>query len=592
MKKQNILIAALLGALVFLGGCNKNPFSVKGGEITFGTSADGVLTRTEFGDYNDARSHQAINWLEGDQIRIVSDNAAVYNDGSDLHFADYKVTGVTNTAGGGISTAEIANVAANGLAWKDGYTGTYEFYAVYPSNTFIGDGQDYNGTTLGEVTATIPAEPAIATTTSTKYLKVVENKIQEVESADDAEYTYTVYAPDMTGAVMTAAATGVSENANAPQVKLAFKPAFTAIEINLTSGDADGFSVSEVSLSAGNEEGNADYLSGVFTMIAGDLTTAEADVDGNNATKSVTIKPSSAFNITATEGVTLTLLTLPVTNQKTLTLTVKTSAGTAKLQLNQGGSAYQFEAGKKYNINLLKLGGKFTYAIALAGKALPWTYNETETTFSENVQAKAIYVDGALETQESYTNAQTTIDLYGKATANHYEAYDTATNSEFKSYEEWVALGSGQDAYNEAHKTYYQLYYQLRNMDMSVSNPHFVVTFTPIAPLGGYWNLSAETAPSYGNTAQGGPEGFDIYLWDGESNVSAWSSGQIMNQEVELHIYPSAQRDPGKEYCMLIKAYFSPNKNGEPTYSADSEMQDVHGDGRFSYWKLVIPATE
>ena len=39
----------------------------------------------------------------------------------------------------------------------------------------------------------------------------------------------------------------------------------------------------------------------------------------------------------------------------------------------------------------------------------------------------------------------------------------------------------------------------------------------------------------------------------------------------------------------LIKAYFSPNKNGEPTYSADSEIQDAHKDGSFSFWRFVIP---
>ena len=127
---------------------------------------------------------------------------------------------------------------------------------------------------------------------------------------------------------------------------------------------------------------------------------------------------------------------------------------------------------------------------------------------------------------------------------------------------------------------------------MAPTDPHFEVTFTPMAPFGGYWNLSTADAPSFGNTSQGGAEGFQIFLDDGETLTDNWSSGQIMNQEVTLIIKPSAQRDPHKEYCMLIRASFSPNKNGEPAYSADSELQDVHGDGRYSYWKFVIPATE
>ena len=290
----------------------------------------------------------------------------------------------------------------------------------------------------------------------------------------------------------------------------------------------------------------------------------------------------------------MTLFTVPVTNSGVITLSVKTSEGTtAKLALldTDKKSAYKFEAGKKYRINLLKLGGKFTYAIALAGEALPWQYVEESTTYSENVQAKAFSIEGALETLESYTKAQSTIDLYGKETSNHYESYDTGTNSEFKTYAEWVALGSGQAAYNAAHPTYYQLHYQLRTLS-DPAKGFFEVTFTPIAPLGGYWSLSAEAAPSFGTTAQGGPEGFEIYLWDGESHLTNWNSGQIMNQTVTLHIFPAANRDTSKEYCMLLKSFFSPNKSGEPTYSADSELQDVHGDGRYSYWKFVIPATE
>ena len=586
MKKALTFLSAavLLGGAILTSSCNKNAFSLKGGAITFGTSADGITTRTEYGDYNDGRTHQAINWLENDVLRIVSDQAAV--SGSDLHYADYKVTGVTNTAGGGISTAEVANVGANGLSWKDGYDGAYAFYAVYPGTTAI----SADAATLGQVTGTISATPALAATATKKYIQVVDNKIQEVAAEADADYTYNEYAPDMSGAVMTAAATGVKENDGKPQVQLHFKPAFTAVEVNLTSADADGFSVSEVSLSSETAS-----LAGGFTMTAGADVATTGNVTPVDATHSVTLTPSSALAITDQEGIRLTFLILPVTNteDQVIALTVKTSDGTAKLALKQNGKAYQFQAGKKYNINFLKLGGKFTYAIALAGEVLPWTYLEESTIFSENVQSKPFSIEGAKENLDSYKKAEETVALYGKETSNHCEAYDTGENTDFKTYEEWVALGSGQAEYNEGHKTYYQLYYQIRRMDMDVTTPHFVVRFTPIAPLGGYWNLTAENAPSFGVSGQGGTEGFRIVYWDGESELdNNWNSGQIMNQEITLYIYPSAQRDPSKEYCMLIKSFFSPNKNGEPTYSADSEIQDVHGDGRYSYWKFVIPATE
>ena len=47
MKKQLILIAALLGALVLLGGCNKTGLTGKGGEITFGSVSNGTQTRAQ-----------------------------------------------------------------------------------------------------------------------------------------------------------------------------------------------------------------------------------------------------------------------------------------------------------------------------------------------------------------------------------------------------------------------------------------------------------------------------------------------------------------------------------------------------------------
>ena len=50
MKKQMILIATLLGALVLLGGCNKTGLAGKGGEITFGSVANGAQTRAQYGD--------------------------------------------------------------------------------------------------------------------------------------------------------------------------------------------------------------------------------------------------------------------------------------------------------------------------------------------------------------------------------------------------------------------------------------------------------------------------------------------------------------------------------------------------------------
>ena len=593
--------AAIAGAAL-LSGCSKSSFSHFGGnQVRFATVSGGsVSTKTAYGDDKDGK--QALNWVSGDVITIASPQAEVQNVGG--HASNYVVTLKEN--GEGVpSYGTVANEGSNGLAWLDTDPEKgYDFFGIYPKTS--------NAISVvpstGVVTATLPESQTNEASTETKSAGEGEDAI-----------TYTIYKPDMSLAFMSAAASEVSSSDN--PVQLVFYPSFTAFEFNVSSKDED-VEILSIQLVADDTDANIG-LSGTYTFNAGELasenkaslTTLNKTATLNLATTTEATESTEAtttgVTVTKTAGASFTLFTAPVANTKALKLRVtskdekgtKTSwvmltYATAGKDLDaetthSAGDPVIFEAGHKYRINMLKLdGNKWKYAIDLGGHVLPWIYSEESTVFSENVQAKAFSIEGALENLESYYNSEAVIALYGKSTQNNYEAFDTGTNTDFKSYEEWVALGSGQAAYNSAHPTYYQLYYQKRRMNMNVTNKHFEVQFTPMAPLGGYWFLTAEAAPSFGNTAQGGPEGFVIKLWDGESNLDNWSTGQIMNQTITLNIYPSETRDPRKEYCMIIKAYFSPNKNGEPVYSADSEIQDVHGDGRYSYWKFIIPATE
>ena len=94
MKKTSIIImwAALLAGALLTAGCNKAGFIGRGGQITFGTVAGEVGTKTAYG--NDfpggdaATTYQYINWLSGDYITIVSAESAVDTDGSGNHFAN------------------------------------------------------------------------------------------------------------------------------------------------------------------------------------------------------------------------------------------------------------------------------------------------------------------------------------------------------------------------------------------------------------------------------------------------------------------------------------------------------------------------
>ncbi len=342
MKKQTILIAALLGALVLLGGCNKTGLTGKGGEITFGSVSNGAQTRAQYGDDftnpNDNKLYTAINWQTGDIVRIISPEAAVTADGSNLHWADYTVKSVSVQADG--TSAALVNTNANGLSW----TGkeTYSFYSVYPS------------------TAPISLETATYAQVSADFIKAAQtlpsSSTTKTVGEGDAAITYTVYTPDVKSAVMTAVATGVKESDAKPQVVLHFKPAWTAVEFNLSSLD-DDIEITEVQLVA--DATSNDYLAGPFTMTAGNLASAAVTTD--SASKTVTLSAGDGVTVTKTEGATFTMLLLPVANTAALKLRLTSKEGdgtkTSVVSLTKNGAPFVFEAGKKIRINGLKAPG-------------------------------------------------------------------------------------------------------------------------------------------------------------------------------------------------------------------------------------------
>ena len=357
MKKYICIISAAV--LLLATGCNKNPLSSKG-DITFGSVSDNVATRTAYGTakadstFTDGKlTHIAIVWEKNDIIRIISPEAAVTGNGSNLHYADYTVVDVEETDANG-SSAALVNTNPNGLAWTD--ASTYSFYAVYPSTTPI----SLEEATYGQVTADfLKAEPTLPTATT---------------SAKIGDVTYTKYTPSIKDAVMSAVTTGVKENDAKPQVKLHFKPAFTAIEFNLSSQD-DDIVMTELQLVADAE--GSDYLAGPFTMNAGDLSSVA--VTTASASKTVTLSTGDGLTLTEEEGASLTMFILPKNNASTLTLRLTSKEGdgtkTSFVKLLKNGSPFVFEAGKKYRINGFKAPGStwkiFIAAMDVAGWGTP-----------------------------------------------------------------------------------------------------------------------------------------------------------------------------------------------------------------------------
>lgn len=189
----------------------------------------------------------------------------------------------------------------------------------------------------------------------------------------------------------------------------------------------------------------------------------------------------------------------------------------------------------------------------------PWVLREETTSFSTQVSCRDIKVTGSIEDTQAY------IDEHGDS--NH--DLSNYTTGEVPSTSD---------------PNYYSRYYQVRRLNMSVSDPHFELTFTPSAPLGGYWLLVPEFI------GEGSSDKFDIEVVGvagGESNALM---GQIINMPVTIHIKPKNYTYSTDEhsYAVILKCYFSPSRSFDPLLSADSEFQDVHRDGRFSYWRFTL----
>jgi hypothetical protein len=139
-------------------------------------------------------------------------------------------------------------------------------------------------------------------------------------------------------------------------VVLHFKPAWTAVEFNLSSLD-DDIEITEVQLVA--DATSNDYLAGPFTMTAGNLASAAVTTD--SASKTVTLSAGDGVTVTKTEGATFTMLLLPVANTAALKLRITSKEGdgtkTSVVSLTKNGAPFVFEAGKKIRINGLKAPG-------------------------------------------------------------------------------------------------------------------------------------------------------------------------------------------------------------------------------------------
>ena len=564
MRKPLVFSLTLLAATaLLLVGCNPILPS-EGNKVKFKAhSKSQPATKTAYAGYDAAStgsSHEDIYWSKGDDIRIYSGNTAVVTPA----FANYELV-ISNDK----TRATLQNPAEapNGLAWvTDPAQGNDDvtFYAVYPPST--------QGSESGWFTMSIPSEQTFATPTGT----------------------------DMTHAYMLAQNTLTRSQFNS-EVSLEFYPAFTAFQINLKSKD------DELTLKKFRIYSEDNHLAGDYYGKLKAVNTSEAENEcfAFNTDKSLRMdfaycsdnlqnevfvefpyyetetETQKNTKISPTSAVDFTLLALPygiVNSTETYdTKPYLTNLWLEVTFLNEDGEEVKkklalkqtttnedvtttaflkFASCKKYRINGLAVDGGSKWRLQVDD--LSWDLIEKETTFSQNIQAQAFSIQNFTETVKPDGTVE-----------NHY--YPEGTRD-----------------------------YQVRTLDMNKDyidpetgeaiSPYFEVTFKPMAPMGGYWQLIPESNGGLGTAA------FQVVVWDEESAKGTPDlKGHIMNQPVTLRIICNVTDDQRTEdHAIIIKGLFSTSISFDEnsTFSADSEIQDVHKDGSFSYWRFVIPAKQ
>ena len=528
MKRQTSLFwLALVCFAMLQTSCEPTLTPKAGKKVQFSVTAkNGMKTKTQYsGVVTDG--FERISWVSGDKIRIVSSDATKVATPSGGNAYDYTVSAVSDR--GRFSDASLADApGTNGLVWSgDDVTGVY-FFGSYPA-------VEYAFPTGKQAPVfqhmTIPAEPGL-------------------------NWNGNTGSPDMAQAYLLSAPAQYSSEEG--KVHLDFYPVFNAFEIDLTSKDGtlelkQLQLISTSSNLAGTFNFNSSDNSDAYNINADGPVLGGIDILPSSASKTLTVNLSGKTISNAADGhVHFTILALPG-DLTDITLAVtfvdpkdSTKEKTRRLKLQQNGSFITFPAFGKARLNGLALDNGENWLLTIQTDVNEWELVEKTTTFSEQIGIRGLTVSGMTET------------------GNHEMGNEEA---------------AGTDAY-------YARYYQIRTLDMSVENPHFVIKFTPFAPIGGYWLLEPQ------GIGEGSLQHFDVKHYLGEGIYNDELIGQVMGTEVEIHIFPK-DFDPsaGESYAIILKSFFSAQRTFDEAFSADSEFQDVHGDGRYSYWRFTLPSS-
>lgn len=375
------------GIVLSLAGCQKGttPDGQAGKAVKFEATSGSIGTRTSFtgdGTVTTATpttddfgrkilTHERINWTVGDQVMIASDYATIPN--TSTKYATYTVESMTED--GNKSHATVADQDnATELHFVDDQD-SYKFWGVYPASAGTGTSL-VNAQAAYKIDA---SQAPVGTPKTTNH--TINNKA----------VTLTTLAPDMTKAVMLAAA----ENQTVSKVELEFYPGFSAFEFTLNARDT------EIGLAS------MDLITAEGKSLAGDVS-VQIKTAGNSTytctyptdTKVTYTFPANTV-ISPTKYLTFTVFALPedITG---LTLVFHMSDGTtttAKL-MNKAtdttpASPITFAGCKKHCLKGIAVPGGWKF-LWLDIDVKEWVeVTSTQSNGQNGVQATQFAVDGA-----------------------------------------------------------------------------------------------------------------------------------------------------------------------------------------------------
>ena len=594
-RTMTLSMLMLAGMLLMLAGCQEtlSPKVKKGDSILVRVaSRNGALTKTVYSGktYTEGNTtYERIDWVSGDKIRLFSTNTDEVATTDGKAFFDYTIDQVSNNDPADRYSNATLYVPENqqnyGLIWVNEPSATTTVYGIYPPKDEKGEEQESvtnSGQLSGFVGLNIPVTGPASGDGAMLTWTTQNNVTLGTPNADYMKHAYMVSAPSK---FMT---TSDDENwTGKPYVNLDFYPIFNSFEIELVGERDSEFPVNWVSLSNEVESGTNSYsaLTGDYRFNYKGRTgnfpfppTGENITQTGNKGHTVQVNLPANTMLSSTKSVKFTILTLPPTSSDKLTNLVVTvnygnsgNTKTKSLKLNKNvrynnqgerideGNPIQFPAFQKARIKCQALDGGEKWMLDIYTDVDKWTVYEKSTSFSQQIgcdqfkdpadPTKSLMVQGMWETK------------------NHYADEAGVVNGH----------------------TGYEKYYQIRTL----KDDYFIVKFRPYAPVGGYWRVRPWFIS--GDTAS--PDKFEILVFEegdtpGQGTYSSDLTGQIMGNWVTLHIRPKnydPQEDDGV-YVILLHCDFGTTRNFvEGTYlSADSEFQDVHGDGRYSYWRFTL----